>query len=714
MPVRPASILKQLCCVLALCLVCGAAGSGQAGQSGDEGVRVVDQGSAYTLSNHFVTATVSKTTGDLVSLRYGGVEMMGYVSGHHAGYWEQNPSGAAQLESSVTINPASVKGERGEVSVKGISQGESLNAHPRPDPALALEDASTQLQNRRPGPPPGSGRLANAGTATGRQGGSGAGRARGPIVDMEIRYSLGRSDRGLYTYAIFSHPAGYGATQLGESRFGMKLNQQVFDWLSIDAQRNERMPNGVDWDNGTELNMKEARRLTTGIHKGRVEHKYDYCADQFETPAFGWTSTRHHFGLFFVNPSSEFLSSGPFHFELTGHLDDGDGGDPTLLDYWRGTHYGGSELSIAAGEEWSKVVGPILLYVATGSDPDAIFSQAKAQARVEQEKWPYPWVKSPEYIQAAQRATVAGQIVLRDPQATTEKLPHLCVGLAYPDQPAPVNPDSAPGDRVGRPGFQRQPLTWQNDAKHYEFWVHAGEDGRFQIPKVRPGHYELHAIADGVLGEYQKADVDVRAGQDLELGRLEWTPVRYGRQLWQIGVPDRSAGEFLMGADHWQWGLYLKYAAQFPQDITYTVGKSDWHKDWFIYQVPHAEADDGTGRGRGRATPWTVVFTIEGKEALHGEAVLRLGLSGVSARELDISVNDQPAGQIRDLVYNATINRDGVEGSWVEKDLRFDAALLHGGTNKLTITVPAGGVTAGVAYDVVRLELAPGKDRANR
>jgi hypothetical protein len=78
-------------------------------------------------------------------------------------------------------------------------------------------------------------------------------------------------------------------------------------------------------------------------------------------------------GLYFINPSMEYLSSGPFHFELTGHLDDGDGGDPTLLDYWRGTHYGGSELPVAANEDWNKVVGPIFIYLGSGPTPDAMF-----------------------------------------------------------------------------------------------------------------------------------------------------------------------------------------------------------------------------------------------------------------------------------------------------------------------------------------------------
>jgi rhamnogalacturonan endolyase len=658
-------------------MVAGLGGSA-VGQAGTP-VAVQDTGVAYVLSNAWVTATVSKTTGDMVSLRYKGAETMGYVSGHHAGYWEQNPSGAARLEARVTIDPTTNAGARAEVSVKGWSDGESLDAHRRRDPAVAVESAADQLEGRPVGPPAGSTREANAGTRTAPRAG---GRGPGLLLDMEIRYTLGSEDHGIYTYAIFTHQPTYGATQLGESRYGFKLNQKVFDWLSVDAKRNALMPNGSDWDHGTDLNMKEARRLTTGVYKGRAEHKYDYCADQFETPAYGWASTKEHIGLYFINPSMEYLSSGPFHFELTGHLDDGDGGDPTLLDYWRGTHYGGSSLPLKEHEDWSKVVGPIFVFLDSAATPDAMFAAAKQQANIEAAKWPYGWVKGVDYPLAAKRTVVSGQLLLRDVQTA---MPNLMVGLAAAD---------ADG------------LTWQNDAKHYEFWTHGAADGRFLIGNVRAGTYSLIAVADGVLGEYKKAEVTVPAGGSVDLGRLEWTPVRYGPELFQVGTPNRSAAEFRMGNDHWHWGLYAEYAKLFPRDVDYTVGKSDPAKDWFIYQVPHAEADDGTGRGQGRATPWTIHFTVAPGTMLTGHGVLRVALSGVGARSIAVDVNGRAAGQIAGLVYNATINRDGIEGSWVEKDLTFEAKLLHAGENTLTLTVPAGGLTSGVAYDVVRLELS--------
>jgi hypothetical protein len=54
---------------------------------------------------------------------------------------------------------------------------------------------------------------------------------------------------------------------------------------------------------------------------------------------------------------------------------------------------------------------------------------------------------------------------------------------------------------------------------------------------------------------------------------------------------------------------------------------------------------------------------------------------------------------------NATIRRDGIHGYWSEKDLSFDASLMHAGTNTMTLTVPPGNPMNGIIYDYLRLEL---------
>jgi rhamnogalacturonan endolyase len=618
-------------------------------------ITVTEEGNNYTLANGIVTARVSKRSGDLVSLRYKDIETLSGGSGHVYGYWSHDAAGKEVVDT-ITIDPKDNGGQRGEVSVKGISNGTAMGRGP---------------------------------------GGS-------TVCDIEIRYSLGRGDSGVYTYSIFDHKAEYPGTQIGEARFAAKLNDEVFDWMTIDANRNKLMPRPEDWDQGTQLNMKEVRRMNTGVYAGQVEHKYDYSAVQFDIPAFGWSSTKNHIGFWFINPTIEYLSGGATKVELTGHLDNNAGGAPTLLNYWRGSHYGGTRCEIGQGEAWSKTIGPFLIYCNSAATPYEMWQDALARAKKEAGQWPYDWVAGVDYPHKNERGSVSGRMVLSDPQAPNAKMSNLLVGLAHPDY--------TPPPRGGRGGFGGGgfgggrfggggPVDWQRDAKYYEFWVRGDDQGRFTIPNVRPGVYTLHAIADGVLGEYAKTDIAVEAGKPLDLGGIEWKPVRYGKQLWDIGIPDRTAAEFLHGDHYWQWGLYNEYPKDFPDDVNFIIGKSDYHKDWNYCQCPRADRPDGT--------TWSVTFDLA--EAPHGKATLRLALAGASAWSIAATVNDQPAGETDPMQYTATINRDGIRGYWTERDITFDAALMKAGKNVLKLTIPAGRPMNGVEYDYLRLELDESK-----
>jgi rhamnogalacturonan endolyase len=677
-------------------------------------VTVTDNGRAWTLDNGIVKAVIDKRNGAMESLIYKGIDTMGHEQGQ-PGYWEQDPSAAATvggLKDSLTIDPAKNGGERAEVSVKGVT-GDQV-----------------QLSRTAPG--------------------------GGTYCDMEIRYSIGRGDSGIYVYAIFSHPASYGGGGVGsESRYITKLNQ-TFNWISVDADRNMLECSPKDWGNGVVVHAKEQRIMNTGPYKNSVEHKYSYAAEQYKTPAYGWSSTKDHLGIWFINPTIEYLSGGATKQELDCHYGDDDNPDPIILDYWEGGHYdGGSTVRVAAGENWSKVIGPIFIYVnsvanpktpsqsdlstlaATAGNPtippawtanaNALFQDALAQAKKETAQWPYDWVNGVDYPHKDQRGTVTGQLVLDDPQAATTKLPHLTVGLAHPD------------GNNGSDGI--------HEAKYYQFWNDGTEDGKFTIANIRPGTYTLHAFADGVLGEFAQTNITVAAGQTLDLGKLEWQPVRFGKQIWEIGYPDRTGGKFFKGDgdNYWLWGWNLRYALLFPNDITYTIGQSDYRKDWFFEEVPHATnlsfvnpaAKDPANQkfgwvkgeslaqypqtnqhgpwdiyGKGRATTWTVKFNMD--KAVKGQAALRVALSGINGiSQLPVTVNGRSVGAIGDgsspqngrLPSTNTIRYNSDKGLWQQRVLRFDAALLKPGENVMTFAVPGGDLQSGVVWDYLRLEL---------
>jgi rhamnogalacturonan endolyase len=397
----------------------------------------------------------------------------------------------------------------------------------------------------------------------------------------------------------------------------------------------------------------------------------------------------------------EYLSGGPTKVEFLCHRDTTPVAAPCLLNYWRSSHYGGAVVAVGEGEHWSKVIGPFFLYVNSGADSQALWQDAQAQSIKEAAKWPFDWVAGVDYPIASERATVKGSLKLDDRERPGALTPNLLVGLTPATYVAPVT----------RPGGGAPPrqIEWQTDAKHYQFWVRGDEHGRFTIPHVRPGEYTLRALADGVLGEFVHSPISVKPGQALDVGNLIWTPLRRGRQLWEIGIPNRNGSEFFKGGDYADPNISLQYAALFPADVQFVAGKSDFAKDWFFQHVNHNEDPNTRAvpffgvRGSGRATPFSITFDLP--NVSHGKATLRLAICGTGARQIEVTLNDQPLGVIDRLTGDGAIARHSIQGLWYERELEFDAAMMKAGTNRLTLIVPAGPINNGLIYDYLRLEL---------
>ena len=213
----------------------------------------------------------------------------------------------------------------------------------------------------------------------------------------------------------------------------------------------------------------------------------------------------------------------------------------------------------------------------------------------------------------------------------------------------------------------------------YIYYVKADADGKFTLPNVRPGKYTLYAwqTQGPITQSLAKDDVEV-SGDAVDLGEVEWDAPYHPNLLWQIGKPDRMAGEFKLGSAP-RTNQLIK---QVPADLTFTIGRSKEADDWYFAQH--------TGN-------WNVKFNLD--KVPEGNAYLTIAVAGGGATVAAL-VNDQAIGTISyrdDASVRRAANRSGRYG---RNEFTFPADQLKQGEN--TLTLRATG--AGIMYDTIVLE----------
>jgi rhamnogalacturonan endolyase len=499
-------------------------------------------------------------------------------------------------------------------------------------------------------------------------------------VDIEIHYVLKRDTPGIYSYAVLRHPRHYPATSIGEWRMVWKLDQDLLERICVDSMRNWVKPSAADLARAESTGIKEIVRLTSGSWAGRDTCKYMYSVAYDEVGCFGHASDRNRIGAWAVFGGYDYFNDGPGKQELSA-------ADGVIHIHFGRNHYNGSSARIAAGETWSKVYGPWLLYLNTNTaGASALWADAQARARAESRAWPYAWVSGvPEYPPTSQRGSVIGRMEVRDI----------------------LRPSLAAGTNTWVGLVPRDATHWQFDSKGYQYWTRARPDGSFYLPHVRPGTYTLSSYTTGAMGEYTYSNIVVRASQAAALGTLRWDVPRRGSVLaWEIGIPDRSAREFRHGTNYWEAYLWKKFPREFRNPLEYHVGRSDWSRDWNY-------AQSGYGSGR-ELVPWEwrIHFPLTNLPRT-GDATLTLAWAAADRFTLRVFVNQgrSPVATLDPSAFGGgqggnTLIRQGIRAKYGVNRVTIPVSMLRAGTNTITL-VPRGlyGAFTHAMYDSLSLEL---------
>ncbi|RVW57315.1 Rhamnogalacturonate lyase [Vitis vinifera] len=518
------------------------------------------------------------------------------------------------------------------------------------------------------------------------------------------RFIMLRGSSGFYAYAIYERLQGWHGTSLWQTRLVFKLREDLFDYMAISDTRQRVMPTAEDRARGKPLAYPEAVLLTNPSNpdlKGEVDDKYQYASDSKDNKVHGWISQKSGVGFWIITPSDEFRISGPLKQELTSHA------GPVSLSVFTSSHYVGKpeEEIFKDGEAWKKVFGPIFIYLNSVSNKKealSLWNDAKQQMLKEVDSWPYSFPLSQDFPKSHQRGSVEGRLLVLDKYINQAPTP---ASLAYVGL-------SLPGEAG----------SWQTETKGYQFWTQADKEGNFSIRAVRAGTYNLFAWVPGIMGDYKyDAIITIKPGNKIKLGNIVFEPPRHGPTLWEIGIPDRTAAEFFVPdvdpkfinklyvkQDKFrQYGLWDRYADIYPnQDLVYTVGKSDYRKDWFFAHVNRHVTDD-TFLG----TTWQIVFDLPVVD-MAATYKFRLVLAGASLAQLQVRLNDPNA--TRPLLSTELIGREnliarhGIHGLLRSYTADIPGFLFVEGCNTIYLTqTRASNSFQGVMYDYIRLEGPP-------
>ncbi|KAJ7039904.1 galactose mutarotase-like protein [Mycena alexandri] len=421
---------------------------------------------------------------------------------------------------------------------------------------------------------------------------------------------------------------------------------------------------------------------------------------------YGQTETGMAYGAWMVSVTQDTLYGGPTHYDLLldGMIGVPEGGPdlfriPHIYYYFASSHQGAATSNLT-NEGYDRTWGPQYLYFNKGQNASLPTLRADAEAEADFDKYAAFYQSIAHLIPGFTAPVARGTVSLSD------------MGL-----PPGVQDVVAVLSANGL-DFPRNVL----DIKALQYWGDVSPKGSIEISNVAAGTYRLTVYGTGVFGSFVKDGVEVRAGKTTSLEGLTWKEENAGQEIWRIGTPDKSAGEFKHGFEldpvktyhpmqyRSFWGAY-SFVSEFPDGVNFIVGQSDVGTDWNYAQIATS----------GQKVNFTIEFDLPQQPPTNSTATFTIqlaGASGVTGNEdfstaafanfpLVATVNLMNTLEwiIPSNVSSSCLERSGISCFTVANKWTFPGSWLVNGTNQVVLGL-APGSGSRVMYDALRLELA--------
>lgn len=533
-------------------------------------------------------------------------------------------------------------------------------------------------------------------------------------------------ETGLHMFSRHAYyneePALIGNLQ--EFRTLFRPNTDLWTHLSTNLEQTAPLP-GDDVLEDAEDVQDATWRLSNAPNSDYVREfseyftKYSFSSHWRDTKAHGLyangsTSGGNAFGAWLVMNTQDTYFGGPLHSDLTV--------DGIVYNYMVSNHHGEGTPNITTG--FDRTFGPQYYYFNGGNGP-ATLEELRADAEsLADPSWNADFYDSiakhvQGYAPTSGRGGVEGQISL--PDGAERPIAVLTVDGEY---------------------FQDNAV----DSTAYQYWADVDESGRFSIDRVKEGAYRLTVYADGIFGDFVRDGINVEAGETASVNAT-WVPESAGVEVWRLGTPDKSSGEFRHGnskdTTHPRepreyliyWGAY-DWQDDFPNGINYTIGESDPATDFnTVHWSVFGPTPDNENVETETTHDWNINFNLL-PETLRNRttATLTIQLAGAKGATgntdewrpdadwnnipLQTYVNGDDTEPLTMVVgfnqSSSCIVRSAVSCYQVGSKLSFPANWLNEGPNSLTLHLPADATdpedavlpaTVYVQYDALRLEL---------
>ncbi|KAI1083402.1 polysaccharide lyase family 4 protein [Whalleya microplaca] len=426
------------------------------------------------------------------------------------------------------------------------------------------------------------------------------------------------------------------------------------------------------------------------------------------------------FGAWLVMNTKETYFGGPLHSDLIV--------DGIVYNYMVSNHHGDQTPNITNG--FDRTFGPQYFYFnhfPAGADLAVLREDA---AQYADPQWNAEFYDSiaehvPNYVTSKERGTFELQVDL------------------------PENAEN-PIAVLAQNGVDFQDNAFDTNA--YQYWAEIDADGHATIPRVKADTYRLTIYAAGVFGQYVQDDIEVAASGSTTTTTTQatWAEERAGQEIFRIGTPDKSSGEYRHGyareAAHplhpeeyrVYWAVY-DFVDEFPAGVRFRVGEDDPARDlnyvhWSVFGGYANALRSEEYYGDGNVNNWTVLFDLESAQLENAQlATFTVQLAGAktAAGNTDVFNASEPHAN---LAYTVSVNGKDLEPwiiPWyhssscavrsavicynVAKKFVFDLSILKEGENEIVLSLPFNATdyesavlppSVYVQYDALRLELS--------